>query len=77
MTAYQQAWNKYKASFDYSRAVYVLKSTGHIQPYIDNILEMSFAAGWNSREDAGFKKEVPANNKMTKEQVLNKWLNKY
>lgn len=47
MTKYSVAWNKYLTTSDYKTSVEQMSKHGMKQPYIDNILRLSFDAGWN------------------------------
>jgi hypothetical protein len=47
-TKYSQALIEYKQSNDYLSSVKEMKAKGMKQPYIDNILESAFSAGFNS-----------------------------
>lgn len=42
------AWETYKNSPDYYSAINAMMKVGMKQPYIDNILNSTFAAGYNS-----------------------------
>jgi hypothetical protein len=46
ITNYRYAWIKFKQTNEYKHLVTCLKNKNIAQPYRDNILMASFAAGW-------------------------------
>lgn len=49
VTAFSQAWDDYKETKEYKQTVDLLKNKGMNQPYIDNVIFLSFTAGYNSK----------------------------
>lgn len=49
ITDYSKAWENYKMSNSYDKSVEQMIKHGMKQPYVDNILRLSFDAGWNAR----------------------------
>lgn len=52
MTEYSIAWNKYLMSNDYIHSQQEMAAKGIKQPYLNNILELTFQAGYNSKAAA-------------------------
>ncbi|MBC7866255.1 MAG: hypothetical protein H7X88_01865 [Gloeobacteraceae cyanobacterium ES-bin-316] len=50
VTNFSQAWNDYKETKGYKELVDFLKSKMMNQPYIDNVIFLSFTAGYNSKQ---------------------------
>lgn len=48
ITNYSKAWIDFKKTSGYKSASNVLKKAGIKQPHRDNMLQISFAAGWNA-----------------------------
>jgi hypothetical protein len=49
VTPYASAWSKYILSAEYKASVEEMIKHGMKQPYVNNILQESFSAGWNSK----------------------------
>ena len=49
VTPYSQAWSDYKDTKEYKELVNFLKDKKMNQPYIDNIIQQVFTAGYNSK----------------------------
>lgn len=47
-TNFSLAWVDFKMSDDYRRLVTALSKAGIKQPYLDNVIWISFTAGWNA-----------------------------
>lgn len=50
ITNYRKAWNDYRKTNDYARVNEGLKDYGIRQPYRNNIIQDTFAAGWRATE---------------------------
>lgn len=48
ITNYRKAWIDFKKTSEYKEISKLLKGKGIQQPYRDNILMGTFAAGWNA-----------------------------
>ena len=48
-TEYSLAVKAFQESDEYKTSVRTMEKAGMVQPYINNILERAFAAGWNNR----------------------------
>lgn len=49
-TLYSIAWKEYLKSKEYETSAAALAKKGVKQPYLNNILQSAFAAGWNALE---------------------------
>lgn len=49
-TDYQITWENYLSSTDYKRAEEAMIKKGIKQPYLNNILQGAFEAGWNLKK---------------------------
>lgn len=49
-TPYSKAWKEFKRTKEYKRGMEEMLKRGMIQPYISNILQTAFAAGYNSNK---------------------------
>ena len=49
-TNYRKAWLAFRETDDYQNACNEMFRKNMKQPYIDNILEVSFAAGWGDKK---------------------------
>lgn len=47
-TNYMMAWQKFKTTPEYTRAVEMLSNKGMIQPFIDNWIQSLFGAGFTA-----------------------------
>lgn len=48
LTNYSKAWEAFKATKEYHRAMTSMFEKGIINPYSQNILRIAFEAGWNA-----------------------------
>jgi hypothetical protein len=49
ITHFSNAWSDYKETKEYKELVDFLKNKKMNQPYIDNVIFLSFTAGYNSK----------------------------